>query len=332
MRVNRRYEEMYGYGPGELIGQSVSPIYPSAQAFCEAASIYQALARPDHAPRRAAPAQGREHVLEPRRRSRARSDNPHKGSVWTVEDVTAERRAEEELQRVMAEQQAPRQRDRRHCVQPRAQGRALQPSLRGDVRLWLRRGDRSVLARDLLHRCRIRRARRRVRRARPRRHARARAMAAPPGRLGVLVSHVRPRGRGRRRRQGLCLADGRRQRAPARRSGARAPGARAGRGAAERRHRHHLRPGPAHRAREPPLRRALWLRRGRAHRPFHALHVRNRRGVRGGRRACSERCGAARRCTSSGATCARRRAHLVLDLRTRGTAGRPGAGLGLALR
>jgi PAS domain-containing protein len=32
--------------------------------------------------------------------------NPHKGSVWTVEDVTEQRRAEEELQRVLAEQQA----------------------------------------------------------------------------------------------------------------------------------------------------------------------------------------------------------------------------------
>ncbi len=32
--------------------------------------------------------------------------NPQRGSVWTVEDVTEQRRAEEELQRVLAEQQA----------------------------------------------------------------------------------------------------------------------------------------------------------------------------------------------------------------------------------
>ncbi|HJV11938.1 MAG TPA: PAS domain S-box protein, partial [Burkholderiales bacterium] len=107
VRMNRRYEEMYGYGPGELIGKSVSPIYPSAQAFSEAASIYEALARGQTMRR-----------VELRRRkdgstfwSRADGraldpDDPHKGSVWTVEDVTAERRAEEELQRVMAEQQA----------------------------------------------------------------------------------------------------------------------------------------------------------------------------------------------------------------------------------
>src|SRR5205085_3505077 len=32
--------------------------------------------------------------------------DPHKGSVWTVEDVTEQRRFEDELQRVLAEQQA----------------------------------------------------------------------------------------------------------------------------------------------------------------------------------------------------------------------------------
>ena len=75
-----RYEEMYGYGPGELIGQSVSPIYPSAQAFCEAASIYQALARPDHAQLDAGART--EHGAAP---TVARSiRNPHKGrsGLW----------------------------------------------------------------------------------------------------------------------------------------------------------------------------------------------------------------------------------------------------------
>ena len=72
-----------------------------AQAFCEAAGIYEALARGQTMRR-----------VELRRRKDGstfwnRADgraldphNPHKGSVWTVEDVTAERRAEEELQRV----------------------------------------------------------------------------------------------------------------------------------------------------------------------------------------------------------------------------------------
>lgn len=107
VRVNRRYEETYGYGPGELDGQSVAAIYPRAEDFARAGGIYDALAR-GQTPRR----------IELRRRKDGstfwnRADgraldpqNPHKGSVWTVEDVTEQRRAEEELQRVLAEQQA----------------------------------------------------------------------------------------------------------------------------------------------------------------------------------------------------------------------------------
>ncbi|HEX5767359.1 MAG TPA: EAL domain-containing protein, partial [Burkholderiales bacterium] len=107
VRANRRYEEMYGYGPGELHGQSVGAIYPRAEDFARAEGIYDALARGQTMRR-----------IELRRRKDGstfwnRADgraldpqNPHKGSVWTVEDVTEQRRAEEELQRVLAEQQA----------------------------------------------------------------------------------------------------------------------------------------------------------------------------------------------------------------------------------
>ena len=107
VRVNRRYEEMYGYDPGELVGKAVSSVYPSAEAFADAGHVYETLARGQTMRR-----------VELRRRKDGATfwiradgraldpDNPHKGSVWTVEDVTAERRAEEELQRVMAEQQA----------------------------------------------------------------------------------------------------------------------------------------------------------------------------------------------------------------------------------
>ncbi|HEU4351293.1 MAG TPA: EAL domain-containing protein [Burkholderiales bacterium] len=106
VRVNRRYEEMYGYGPGELDGQSVAAIYPRAEDFAGAERIYDALARGETTRR-----------IELRRRRDGstfwnRADgraldpqNPHKGSVWTVEDVTEQRRAEEELQRALAEQE-----------------------------------------------------------------------------------------------------------------------------------------------------------------------------------------------------------------------------------
>ena len=107
VRCNRRYEEMYGYGPGELDGKPASIIYPSEQDYEQAASLYETLARGQTSRR-----------IELRRRKDGstfwnRADgravdpqDPLKGAVWTVEDITEQRRAEEELQRVLGEQRA----------------------------------------------------------------------------------------------------------------------------------------------------------------------------------------------------------------------------------
>ncbi len=107
VRCNRRYEEMYGYAPGEMDGQSASIIYPGAEEFAEAQSVYESLAR-GQTSRRVGLRRRKDgstfwtradgHAVDPQ--------NPHQGSVWTVEDITEERRAEDELQRVLAEQQA----------------------------------------------------------------------------------------------------------------------------------------------------------------------------------------------------------------------------------
>ena len=107
VRCNRRYEEMYGYAPGELVGKSVSVVYAIPEDFTKATVAYDQLRRGGTASR-----------VEQRRRKDGsvfwtRADgravdpqDPLKGSVWTVEDVTEQRRAEDELQRVLAEQQA----------------------------------------------------------------------------------------------------------------------------------------------------------------------------------------------------------------------------------
>ena len=107
LRCNRRYEEMYGYGPGELIGKPTSVLYANPGDLERAGEAYDQLRRGITARR-----------VEQRRRKDGsvfwtRADgravdpqDPLKGSVWTVEDVTEQRRAEEELQRVLAEQQA----------------------------------------------------------------------------------------------------------------------------------------------------------------------------------------------------------------------------------
>jgi diguanylate cyclase (GGDEF)-like protein/PAS domain S-box-containing protein len=107
VRCNRRYEEMHGYAAGELDGRPVGVLYADPGDFESAAAVYDELRkgltarRVDHCRRKDGStfwtrADGR--AVDPQ--------NPLKGSVWTVEDVTDQRRAEEELQRVLGEQQA----------------------------------------------------------------------------------------------------------------------------------------------------------------------------------------------------------------------------------
>ena len=74
---------------------------------------------------------------------------------------------------------------------------------------------------------------------------------------------------------------------------------------------------------------------GRADRPVDALHVRHRGGLRGGRRsAATSRVWRGETQSTPSASHVRKDGtpHLVLALGARGAAGRPGAGLGLALR
>ncbi len=106
VRCNRRYEEMYGYGPGELDGQMTALLYPSAQAHAGASGVYDVLLRGETSRR-----------VEMRRRKDGstfwiRADGravdpqePHRGSVWTVEDITEQLRAEEQIERAAAEQE-----------------------------------------------------------------------------------------------------------------------------------------------------------------------------------------------------------------------------------
>ncbi|HZQ73395.1 MAG TPA: PAS domain S-box protein [Burkholderiales bacterium] len=107
VRCNRRYEEMYGYGPGEMDGQPTTILYPGGAGYEQGGEVYETLARGQTSRR-----------VELRRRKDGstfwnRADGravdprePHQGSVWIVEDITEQRKAEEELQRVLAEQQA----------------------------------------------------------------------------------------------------------------------------------------------------------------------------------------------------------------------------------
>ena len=107
VRCNRRYEEMYGYGPGELVGKPISILYANPEDFDTAPAAYDLLARGQTA--RRVQLRRRKDGTTLWSRGDGRAVDPHdplKGSVWIVEDVTEQRRAEEELQRVLAEQQA----------------------------------------------------------------------------------------------------------------------------------------------------------------------------------------------------------------------------------
>ncbi len=107
VRCNRRMEEMYGYGPGELNGKPTSITYAEARDHAAAEKSYAEMAR----------GQSYSHVMPAKRRdgtvfwerSTGRAvdpSDPARGSVWLLEDITEQKRAEEELQRVLSEQQA----------------------------------------------------------------------------------------------------------------------------------------------------------------------------------------------------------------------------------
>jgi diguanylate cyclase (GGDEF)-like protein/PAS domain S-box-containing protein len=107
VRCNRRYEEMYGYGPGEMNGQFTSILYPEARAYADAADVYKALARGETSRRVELRRRKDGTTFWNRAAGRAVDPNdPHKGSVWIVEDITDQQRDAEALQRALAEQQA----------------------------------------------------------------------------------------------------------------------------------------------------------------------------------------------------------------------------------
>jgi diguanylate cyclase (GGDEF)-like protein/PAS domain S-box-containing protein len=107
VRCNARYEQMYGYAPGELEGQPTRILYPDDAEYDAAALGYVGFARGLPARRIGLRKRKDGSIFWNRADGRAvDTQNPQRGAVWTVEDVTEQRHAEEELQRVLAEQQA----------------------------------------------------------------------------------------------------------------------------------------------------------------------------------------------------------------------------------
>jgi diguanylate cyclase (GGDEF)-like protein/PAS domain S-box-containing protein len=106
LRCNRRYEEILGYGPGELVGQPVRLLYPSDEAYQRhGIEPYEVLAR------------GEVYSTETTYRRRngetfwARVTgtavdpaDPQRGSIWNLEDITQRKHTEQALERAYGEQ------------------------------------------------------------------------------------------------------------------------------------------------------------------------------------------------------------------------------------
>jgi diguanylate cyclase (GGDEF)-like protein/PAS domain S-box-containing protein len=107
VRCNQRYEEMYGYGPGELEGKPTSILYGNPADAARAPDIYAELARGQTVRRTELRRRKDGSTFWMRIDGRAvDAQDPHKGSVWTCDDVTEARKSSEQLERVLAEQQA----------------------------------------------------------------------------------------------------------------------------------------------------------------------------------------------------------------------------------
>ena len=108
VRCNRKMEELTGYGPGELLGRSTRPWYPDEKTF-EAAGkqVYAQMARGETHCRSQQLARKDGTLFWARLSLRAIDENdPLKGAVGIIEDITEEREAAESLRQAMEQAQA----------------------------------------------------------------------------------------------------------------------------------------------------------------------------------------------------------------------------------
>ena len=98
-RCNRRYEEIYGYAPGELIGQATRVTFLSEQAYAQLGDrAYKTLARGETFITEGIHRRGNGEPFWVRITGKAiDAARPHDGSIWNFEDITVRKAAEESL-------------------------------------------------------------------------------------------------------------------------------------------------------------------------------------------------------------------------------------------
>jgi diguanylate cyclase (GGDEF)-like protein/PAS domain S-box-containing protein len=107
-RCNHAFEQLFGYGPGELHGQSSRAWYLSDEAWKAAGELcYAPLARGEsfHAEMMLGRKDGTTVWCEVRSKAIDRSDLS-RGSIWITQDITARRQAEQELVQAKAQLEA----------------------------------------------------------------------------------------------------------------------------------------------------------------------------------------------------------------------------------
>jgi len=106
VRCNRRYEEILGYGPGELIGKSTRLLFPSDESFeREGLAPYEAIARGEVFINEADIVRRNGETFRGRVTGTAVDPaDPRRGSIWNLEDISHRRQTELALERAYAEQ------------------------------------------------------------------------------------------------------------------------------------------------------------------------------------------------------------------------------------
>lgn len=107
VRCNARFEQMHGYAENELIGKPTSVFFASDQDLSRLPEVYARLRSGQQVEEVAARVRKDGSTFTVRTVGRAIDPaDPRRGVVWITEDITEQRRAESELQRLLAEQEA----------------------------------------------------------------------------------------------------------------------------------------------------------------------------------------------------------------------------------
>ncbi len=107
MRCTRRFEEMYGYDPGELNGEPTVVMYGNDDDYQTVGQAYGELSKGLSYTMTTQMLRKDGTTFWARSTGRAAdATDPSQGSVWLVDDITEQKRADEEMQRLVLEQQA----------------------------------------------------------------------------------------------------------------------------------------------------------------------------------------------------------------------------------